>query len=81
MPRDRSLVLTFPAEAPAQKAARALLEGGATLVSLTPHRQTLEELFVQRARGASADGGRPAAGSAPGPQAVARAGTGVDRAS
>jgi len=81
MSRDRSLVLTFPAEAPAQKAARALLEGGATLVSLTPHRQTLEELFVQRAGGASADGGRPASGSAPGPQAVARAGTGVDRAS
>ena len=49
--RDRSTVLTFADSRAAQDAARAVLASGATLVSLTPHRRTLEELFVQRARG------------------------------
>jgi ABC-2 type transport system ATP-binding protein len=48
--RDRSSVLTFPAEAEAQEALRAALAAGGTLVSFTPHRHTLEALFVQRAR-------------------------------
>jgi ABC-2 type transport system ATP-binding protein len=49
--RDRSMVLTFTEEAKAQEALRAALEGGATVISLTPHRRSLEELFVARARG------------------------------
>ncbi len=49
--RDRSLVLTFHDDAPAQDAARAVLGGGGRVISFTPHRRTLEELFVQRARG------------------------------
>ena len=49
--RDRSTVLTFDAAGPAQEAARAVLAAGATLVSFTPHRHSLEELFVARARG------------------------------
>ena len=54
MRRDASWIVTFDAEAPAQEAARAILGGGGQLVSLTPHRQTLEELFVRRARAAAA---------------------------
>jgi ABC-2 type transport system ATP-binding protein len=49
--RDRSMVLTFEDEAAAQDALRAALGAGATVVSLTPHRRSLEELFVARARG------------------------------
>ena len=49
--RDRSLVLTFAEETKAQEALRAALDAGATVVSLTPHRRSLEELFVARARG------------------------------
>jgi ABC-2 type transport system ATP-binding protein len=49
--RDRSMVLTFKDEADAQEALRASLTAGATVVSLTPHRRSLEELFVARARG------------------------------
>jgi ABC-2 type transport system ATP-binding protein len=49
--RDRSMVLTFEDEAAAQEALRAALGAGATVVSLTPHRRSLEELFVARARG------------------------------
>jgi ABC-2 type transport system ATP-binding protein len=49
--RDRSLVLTFAEEAKAQEALRAAVDAGATVVSLTPHRRSLEELFVARARG------------------------------
>lgn len=51
--RDGALVLTFPAEAPAQEAVRAIVAAGGVLVSVAPHRQTLENLFVQRARAAS----------------------------
>jgi ABC-2 type transport system ATP-binding protein len=47
--RDGNLVLQFTVEAEAQAAARAALEHGGRIVSLTPHRQTLEELFVRRA--------------------------------
>ena len=49
--RDRSMVLTFAEEAKAQEALRAALGAGATIISLTPHRRSLEELFVARARG------------------------------
>jgi ABC-2 type transport system ATP-binding protein len=48
--RDRSQVLTFAEEKPAQEALRAALGAGGTLVSFTPHRRNLEELFVRRAR-------------------------------
>jgi len=47
---DRSWVLTFTDEARAQEAVRAAFAAGGTLVSFTPHRNTLEELFVSRAR-------------------------------
>jgi len=57
MRRDGALVLTFPSEPPAQAAVRAIVGAGGVLVSLAPHRQTLESLFVQRAR----DGAAPAA--------------------
>ena len=50
MHRDGALVLTFPSEAPAQAAVQAIVAAGGVLVSLSPHRQTLESLFVQRAR-------------------------------
>jgi ABC-2 type transport system ATP-binding protein len=49
--RDRSMVLSFADEAKAQEALRAALAAGATVISLTPHRRSLEELFVARARG------------------------------
>jgi ABC-2 type transport system ATP-binding protein len=52
--RDQSLVLTFREDGPAQEAARAVLGGGGRVVSFTPHRRTLEELFVKRARGSAA---------------------------
>jgi len=57
MRRDGALVLTFPSEPPAQAAVRAIVGAGGVLVSLAPHRQTLESLFVQRAR----DGAAPPA--------------------
>ncbi|HEY2031293.1 MAG TPA: hypothetical protein VGH20_19010, partial [Myxococcales bacterium] len=49
--RDRGTVLTFGDEATAREALRAAVEASAVVVSLTPHRRTLEELFVARARG------------------------------
>jgi ABC-2 type transport system ATP-binding protein len=52
--RDRSTVLTFAEEAPARQALQAALAAGATVVSFTPHRRSLEELFVARARGKAA---------------------------
>jgi ABC-2 type transport system ATP-binding protein len=51
--RDHSVVLTFATEEAAQRALKRVLEAGGAAVSLQPHRQTLEELFVRRA-GASA---------------------------
>jgi ABC-2 type transport system ATP-binding protein len=54
MRRDGALVLTFSSEAPAQEAMRAIVGAGGVLVSVLPHRQTLESLFVQRARGTTA---------------------------
>ena len=53
MRRDGAVVLTFPSEPPAQEAVRAIVGAGGVLVSLAPHRQTLENLFVQRARDAA----------------------------
>ena len=52
--RDRKTVLTFAEEAPARAALAAALAAGAELVSFTPHRRSLEELFVARARGKAA---------------------------
>ena len=52
--RDRATVLTFGAEAAAREALQAALAAGATVVSFTPHRRSLEELFVERARGKAA---------------------------
>jgi len=49
--RDRGTVLTFRDEAAAREALRAAVEASAVVVSLTPHRRSLEELFVARARG------------------------------
>jgi ABC-2 type transport system ATP-binding protein len=54
MQRDGAWVLTFSAEAPAQEAIRAIAASGGLLVSVAPHRQTLESLFVQRARASAA---------------------------
>jgi ABC-2 type transport system ATP-binding protein len=54
MRRDGALVLTFSSEAPAQEAMRDIVGAGGVLVSVAPHRQTLESLFVQRARGTTA---------------------------
>ena len=52
--RDRSTVLTFAAEEAARLALKSALAEGATVVSYTPHRRSLEELFVERARGKAA---------------------------
>ena len=52
--RDRATVLTFPDEGSARAALAAAVSSGATVVSLTPHRRSLEELFVSRARGKAA---------------------------
>jgi len=49
--RDRGTVLTFRDEAAAREALRAAVEASAVVGSLTPHRRSLEELFVARARG------------------------------
>ena len=49
--RDRSTVITFREEAAARAALQTALAAGATLISFTPHRRSLEELFVARARG------------------------------
>jgi ABC-2 type transport system ATP-binding protein len=48
---DRATVLTFAEPSAAQAAVRSVVAAGATLISLTPHRHSLEELFVARARG------------------------------
>jgi ABC-2 type transport system ATP-binding protein len=50
MQRDGVMVLTFPSEPQAQEAVRAIVAAGGVLVSLSPHRETLESLFVQRAQ-------------------------------
>jgi ABC-2 type transport system ATP-binding protein len=54
MERDDGTVLTFRDEEKAQQAVRALLLEGGRLISMAPHRDTLEQLFVQRARAAAA---------------------------
>jgi ABC-2 type transport system ATP-binding protein len=51
--RDDGTVLSFDEEAAADEAVRAIVAGGGKLISLSPHRQTLENLFVQRARAAA----------------------------
>jgi ABC-2 type transport system ATP-binding protein len=52
--RDRSTVFTFAAEEPARQALQAAVTAGATVIAFTPHRRSLEELFVARARGKAA---------------------------
>jgi ABC-2 type transport system ATP-binding protein len=52
--RDRATVLTFTDEGRARAALAAAVSSGATVISLTPHRRSLEELFVSRARGKAA---------------------------
>jgi len=52
--RDRATVLTFRDEGRARAALSAAVSSGATIVSLTPHRRSLEELFISRARGKAA---------------------------
>ena len=52
--RDRSTVLTFDDQAKARSALQAVVASGAPVTSFTPHRRTLEELFVARARGKAA---------------------------
>jgi ABC-2 type transport system ATP-binding protein len=52
--RDRATVLTFADEGRARAALAAAVSSGATVVSLTPHRRSLEELFVSRASGKAA---------------------------
>jgi ABC-2 type transport system ATP-binding protein len=49
--RDDGTVLTFANQASADAAVREIVTAGGRLVSLLPHRDTLEALFVQRARG------------------------------
>ncbi|MFL5279172.1 MAG: ABC transporter ATP-binding protein [Myxococcales bacterium] len=51
--RDDGTVLTFSSEESADLAVRELVAKGGRLVSLSPHRDTLEALFVQRARGSA----------------------------
>jgi ABC-2 type transport system ATP-binding protein len=48
--RDRSHVLTCAQEPESQEALRLALSAGGRLVSFTPHRRSLEELFLRRAR-------------------------------
>jgi ABC-2 type transport system ATP-binding protein len=45
------LTVSFPDEDAAQAAVREIVNRGGRLVSLTPHRETLEDLFVRRAAG------------------------------
>jgi ABC-2 type transport system ATP-binding protein len=42
------VTVTFDQEAEADAAVRALLAAGGRVVSLTPHRETLEDFFVRR---------------------------------
>ena len=54
--RDDAWVLTFSAEPAAQEAVRAVVAAGGVLVAVSPHRETLESLFVKRARAAATQG-------------------------
>jgi len=51
--RDDGTVLTFTDQDAADAAVREIVSAGGRLVSLQPHRDTLEALFVQRARGSA----------------------------
>jgi len=51
--RDDGTLLTFADQAAADSAVREIVVAGGRLVSLQPHRDTLEALFVQRARGSA----------------------------
>jgi ABC-2 type transport system ATP-binding protein len=53
------LAVSFADEGAAQAAVRALVAGGGRLISVVPHRETLEEFFVRRLDEA---GARPPAG-------------------
>jgi ABC-2 type transport system ATP-binding protein len=61
----RRYTLELPLEAEPERVLAELTAAGATLVSLNPLRETLEDFFVRRVAGAS-DGARPArAGDTP----------------
>jgi ABC-2 type transport system ATP-binding protein len=45
------LTVSYPDEETAQRAVRATLSRGGRLISMTPNRETLEDLFVRRAAG------------------------------
>jgi ABC-2 type transport system ATP-binding protein len=51
--RDDGCVLTFADEGASHEAVRTMVSAGAQLVSVSPHRDSLENLFVQRARAAA----------------------------
>lgn len=64
VPKGGGLLLTFAEEAAADEAVRALVAAGARVVSLTRHRETLEDLFVRRANEASKQGSSVGASAA-----------------
>ncbi len=53
------VTVSFDDEATADRAVRETLAAGARLVSLTPHRETLEDFFVRRLEGERAPGEEP----------------------
>jgi ABC-2 type transport system ATP-binding protein len=52
--QDGASVLTFSGEASARAALARVVSAGGQVISFTPHRRSLEELFVARARGKAA---------------------------
>jgi ABC-2 type transport system ATP-binding protein len=53
MRRDANVILSFADPVQAQASVVTLSQAGAKLVSVQPHRHTLEDLFVRRAQGAA----------------------------
>lgn len=60
VPKGDGLALSFSDEGAADDAVGALVASGARIVQVTPHRETLEELFMRRAEeeGVALPGGR-----------------------
>ncbi|AKU90312.1 ABC transporter ATP-binding protein [Vulgatibacter incomptus] len=54
LPKGNGWALTFSEEAEADEAVRALVLGGARIVSVARHRETLEDLFMRKADEAGA---------------------------
>jgi ABC-2 type transport system ATP-binding protein len=59
---DDRLTVSFPDEATADATVKAVLAAGGRLVSLTPHRETLEDFFLRRLGEGGADPAAAAAG-------------------